>query len=42
MSIFTDVTEWYGAINYAYMNGIVTGISNLQFAPHAGKDTRMR
>ena len=36
MSIFTDVTEWYGAINYAYMNGIVTGIGNLQFAPHAG------
>ena len=36
MSIFTDVTEWYGAINYAYMNGIVTGIGNLQFAPHEG------
>ena len=36
MQVFTDVTEWYGAIAYAYVNNIVTGMGNNLFAPHNG------
>lgn len=36
MAIFSDVTEWYGAIAYAYMNNIVTGIGGGKFDPSAG------
>ena len=36
MQVFTDVTEWYGAIAYAYVNNIVTGMGNNLFAPHDG------
>ncbi|MGN1127485.1 MAG: S-layer homology domain-containing protein, partial [Candidatus Flemingiibacterium sp.] len=36
MEIFDDVEEYYGAIAYAYTKGIVTGIGNNLFAPHAG------
>ena len=36
MAIFEDVTEWYGAIAYAYMNGIVTGMDATHFEPKTG------
>ena len=36
MQVFTDVNEWYGAIAYAYVNGIVTGMGDGIFAPHDG------
>lgn len=36
MAIFEDVTEWYGAIGYAYMNGIVTGMDATHFEPYTG------
>ena len=36
MQVFTDVNEWYGAIAYAYVNNIVTGMGNNLFAPHDG------
>ncbi|MCI8388065.1 MAG: S-layer homology domain-containing protein [Clostridiales bacterium] len=38
MAIFSDVTEWYGAIAYAYMNGIVNGVSTTEmlFNPDGG------
>lgn len=36
MAIFEDVTEWYGAIAYAYMNGIVTGMDATHFEPKSG------
>lgn len=36
MAIFDDVTEWYGAIAYAYMNGIVTGMDATHFEPKTG------
>lgn len=34
--LFADVDQWYGAINYAYSKGIVTGIGNNLFAPNEG------
>ncbi len=36
MEIFADVNQWYGAIAYAYMNGIVTGMTATEFAPNEG------
>ena len=36
MQVFDDVNEWYGAIAYAYVNNIVTGMGNNLFAPHDG------
>lgn len=36
MEIFDDVEGYYGAIAFAYTEGIVTGIGNNLFAPHAG------
>lgn len=36
MQVFDDVDEWYGAIAYAYVNNIVTGMGNNLFAPHNG------
>ena len=36
MEIFDDVEGYYGAIAFAYTEGIVTGIGNNLFAPHDG------
>lgn len=34
--LFTDIDQWYGAINYAYSKGIVTGVGNNKFEPNEG------